>query len=74
MFYPHDFNKKGDKLMTNIFKINFIKEFCELCQDGFNHGWHEMNGGNLSYRLKPEEIKQSEEIFNLTNNWIKIVF
>lgn len=71
-FYPKDFNKKGDKLMTDIFKIRFIKDFCELCQDGFNHGWHEMNGGNLSYRLQPEEIKQSEKLFSLTDSWHKI--
>ena len=71
-FYPKDFNKKGDKLMTDIFKIRFIKDFCELCQDGFNHGWHEMNGGNLSYRLQPEEIKQAEKLFILTDSWHKI--
>ena len=26
-----------------------------MCDDGWQQGWHERNGGNLSYRLRPEE-------------------
>lgn len=36
---------------------DFFKGFCRMCSDGFNQGWHERNGGNLSYRIKKDEIK-----------------
>ena len=34
----------------------FAKSFIRLADDGFRMGWHERNGGNLSYRIAPEEI------------------
>ena len=27
-----------------------------MANDGWERGWHERNGGNLSYRVKPEEV------------------
>lgn len=33
-----------------------IKEFIRLCDDGWKLGWHERNGGNLSYRMTDEEV------------------
>lgn len=27
-----------------------------ICDDGWKRGWHEANGGNLSYRMTPEDI------------------
>lgn len=32
-----------------------------MTDDGWNQGWHERNGGNLSYRMKPEEIEEVKE-------------
>ena len=29
----------------------FMKGFVRLCNDGWNQGWHERNGGNLTYRI-----------------------
>ena len=34
----------------------FIQGFIRMCNDGFEQGWHERNGGNLTYRIKPEEV------------------
>ena len=31
--------------------------FVRLCDDGWLQGWHERNGGNLTYRMKPEEVE-----------------
>lgn len=28
-----------------------------MAKDGFDQGWHERNGGNLTYRLKIEEVE-----------------
>ena len=41
----------------------FVKGFIRMCDDGWNLGWHERNGGNLSYRVKEEEVKSVKENF-----------
>ncbi len=33
-----------------------IKGVAGMCNDGWNQGWHERNGGNLSYRMKKTEV------------------
>ena len=35
----------------------FVQGFIRMADDGWNQGWHERNGGNLSYRVKPEEVE-----------------
>ena len=44
----------------NIVDLEFVKGFIRMCNDGFNQGWHERNGGNLTYRIKEEEIVQAK--------------
>ena len=39
-----------------ITEATFIQGFIRMCNDGFLQGWHERNGGNLTYRMKPEEV------------------
>lgn len=36
----------------------FVQGFIRMADDGWNQGWHERNGGNLSYRVKPSEVEQ----------------
>ena len=31
-------------------EAEFVKGFIRMATDGYNMGWHERNGGNLSYR------------------------
>ena len=38
-----------------VLETEFAKGFIRLADDGFRQGWHERNGGNLSYRLTREE-------------------
>ena len=45
-------------------EAKFVKGFIRMCDDGWNQGWHERNGGNLSYRVKPEELELVNENFN----------
>ena len=40
--------------------------------DGFLQGWHERNGGNLSYRLKPEEVELIRPRLNESREWTEI--
>lgn len=46
-----------------ITDLAFAQGFIRLTDDGYQQGWHERNGGNLTYRLKPEEVKQAEPFF-----------
>lgn len=39
----------------------FAKDFIRMANDGWLLGWHERNGGNLSYRLKPEEAASIQD-------------
>ena len=42
-----------------ILESKFVQGFIKMANDGYLQGWHERNGGNLSYRLKPEEVEMS---------------
>lgn len=48
----------------NFLDAEFVKGFIRMCDDGWNLGWHERNGGNLSYRVKNEEVESVKENFN----------
>jgi len=43
-------------------ETDFVKEFIRLCAEGYDMGWHEYNGGNLSYRMKAEDIRLAQDI------------
>ena len=40
-----------------ILESKFVQGFIKMADDGYKQGWHERNGGNLSYRLKSEEVE-----------------
>ena len=44
-----------------ILDMPCTKGFMQLAQDGVDKGWHEMNGGNLSYRLTKGRASYSME-------------
>lgn len=41
-----------------VLDTEFVQGFIRMADDGWNQGWHERNGGNLSYRVKKEEVEQ----------------
>lgn len=43
----------------------FVKGFIRMANDGWEQGWHERNGGNLSYRVKIEEVEAVRENFTV---------
>lgn len=52
---------------------DFTKAFIRMCTDGYQLGWHESNGGNLSYRLNAEELQACRSYFNETpGEWISL--
>lgn len=44
-----------------IVDLRFMKEFIKISTDAWLKGWHERNGGNITYRLTEEEVKQISE-------------
>lgn len=42
-------------------EAEFVQGFIRMANDGWEQGWHERNGGNLSYRVKPEEVESVKE-------------
>ena len=44
-----------------VLDAEFVKGFRRLATDGWDQGWHERNGGNLSYRIKLEEVESVKE-------------
>jgi rhamnulose-1-phosphate aldolase len=55
-----------------VLDAEFTKRFIRLCDEGYKKGWHERNGGNLSYRMKDEEIALIKGELNEATPWIKI--
>ena len=49
--------------MSTIYDNEFMQGFMRMADDGFQQGWHERNGGNLSYRMKPEEAEAVKNYF-----------
>jgi len=55
-----------------ILETEFVKGFIRMSDDGFLQGWHERNGGNLSYRLKLEEVESIKTKLNSNSHWSPI--
>ncbi|MCL9777458.1 rhamnulose-1-phosphate aldolase [Vibrio methylphosphonaticus] len=53
-------------------KLAFIQEFKKTTNDAWLKGWHERNGGNLSYRLTQSEVEQARPFFEETSQWLEI--
>lgn len=52
-----------------ILDTKFVRGFVKMADDGFHQGWHERNGGNLSYRLKKEEVEEIRPRLNDHGEW-----
>ena len=50
-------------------ETKLVRDFKKICTDGYNQGWHERNGGNLSYRMKNEEVEEVRNLLNENNEW-----
>ena len=52
-----------------VLEAGFVQGFIRMCDDGFKQNWHERNGGNLSYRIKEEEVESVKEELSYDNPW-----
>ena len=51
------------------YNIKFVKGFIELAANGNAYGWHERNGGNLSYRLTDEDVAEVSKYLKDDAEW-----
>lgn len=55
-----------------ILEAKFVQDFIKMTDDAFRMNWHERNGGNLSYRLKEEEVELIRPRLNSPTEWVSI--
>ena len=48
--------------MKSIPDLPFVREFIRLCSIGDAQGFHERNGGNLTYHLRPAEARAAKAL------------
>lgn len=56
----------------NFLDAEFVQGFIRMANDGWEQGWHERNGGNLTYRVKPEEVEEVKENLSYDKPWTAI--
>ena len=44
--------------------ISIVQKYIRMANDGWLQGWHERNGGNLTYRLTKEEVAEMRPFFD----------
>lgn len=55
--------------MDDIYSARFFRKFCQLCDDSYNRGWNEANGGNLSYRMSVYDVDEVKSLFSYERPW-----
>ena len=54
-------------------QLGFVRGFGRMCQDGFNLGYHERNGGNASYRLTADDVRAAQSFFyDVPSSWVPL--
>lgn len=48
----------------DILDLDIIKNYVRTCNDGWLQGWHERNGGNLTYRMEAKDVQACRPYFN----------
>jgi rhamnulose-1-phosphate aldolase len=52
-----------------IADLAFARGFMRMTYDAYLKGWHERNGGNLSYRMTGDEAKEAAPLYNDKAEW-----
>ena len=56
----------------DILKSKAIQSFIKIADMGWQMGWHEINGGNMSYRMTSDEADEVKENFRSDGEWKEI--
>ncbi len=58
--------------MSDILQVPAMQGFIQMCMDGWYQGWHERNGGNLTYRMTEEDVSQCRPFFGAPGPWVQM--
>ena len=54
-------------------QLGFVRGFGRMCQDGWELGYHERNGGNASYRLTVADVNAAQSFFyEIPSSWVPL--
>lgn len=56
-------------MSMSVEQAHFMQSFVRMCADASRLGWHEANGGNLSYRLSDDDVDASISFFRQDEPW-----
>ena len=56
----------------DITKAKFVEGFIRLTADAFKKGWHERNGGNLTYRMTESDVAEVKNDLHEAKEWLDI--
>lgn len=57
----------------SMLNIPVMQRYIRMADDGWHQGWHERNGGNLTYRLTKEEVDEMRPYFYETPRaWVNM--
>ncbi len=56
----------------DILQTAAVRGFARMCSDGWLQGWHERNGGNLSYRMTTSDVDDCSAAFSCERPWVKM--
>ncbi len=55
--------------MNGVLDQKIVKYFIDTCHQSWLKGWNERNGGNMSYRMKPEEAEAVKPFLSEDGVW-----
>ncbi|MEE0801355.1 MAG: rhamnulose-1-phosphate aldolase [Gemmiger sp.] len=59
--------------MNELYQVPAMAGFIRMCDDGWQQGWHERNGGNLTYRMTEEDVAACRPYFDAQPRpWVKM--
>ncbi len=64
--------KGNDSTVNSPLELRVMQEFIETCTISWQKGWNERNGGNMSYRMKEEEVAEVDRFFTYDKPFMKI--
>ena len=56
----------------SIFDTEVMKGYIRMGNEGWKQGWHERNGGNLTYRMKASEVEDCRPYFYDHGAWVSL--
>ena len=55
-----------------VTELSCVTGFIRMCTDGWLQGWHERNGGNMTYRMKEEEVDAVRGELAPRGDWVSM--